>query len=221
MKINAKMCAISLGFYKELFAPRGSSIRIGIKTQASFDQADGHQAEKRLTDFLVPFRFLVKYKMASIKHIGYRQIRKANPHYLHRYAALGIDSKANENAEKINYTEMPTHTDSVLLYSGNDYGSGINLSPFVIDYNALTLEKGTRICFFHLSSMDDGSLEYRVLDDNSLLHLEPYHLPVEGADFGDLLMKEENLKKLNLDNVVSDFAEARQALTAVPNFDDL
>ena len=188
-----------------------------------FERADCHQAEKRLADLLVHFRFLVKYKMASIKHVGYRQIRKPPPRYLHRYAALGIDSKANVDAEKINYTDAPTDTDAVLLYQGDDYNGGINLSPFVLDYHALTLEQGTRICFFNLTDLNDGSLQYRVLEDNSTLLLERANPPIPvDANLGELLLSDENRKKLNLDNAVADFMEARTLLTAgFPNFDDL
>ena len=192
-------------------------------SKAAFDQADGYQAEKRLTDFLLYFRFLVKYKMASIKHIGYRQIRKSPPRYLHRYAALGIDSRANVDAEKINYTDTPTDTDSVILYQGDDYRSGVNLSPFVLDYHALLLEQGTRICFFSMTDMNDGSLLYRVLEDNSPLRLERANPPIPAdANFGELLLSDDNRKKINLDNAVADFMEARTALSAgFPNFDDL
>lgn len=188
-----------------------------------FEQADCHQAEKRLADFLVHFRFLVKYKMASIKQVGYRQIRKPPPRYLHRYAALGIDSKANVDAERINYTDTPTDTDAVLLYQGNDYNRGINLSPFVLDYHALTLEQGTRICFFNLTDLNDGGLLYRVLEDNSTLRLERANPPIPAdANFGELLLSDENRKKLNLDNAVADFMEARALLaTGFPNLDDL
>jgi hypothetical protein len=161
--------------------------------------------------------------MASIKHVGYRQIRKPPPRYLHRYAALGIDSKANVDAEKINYTDAPTDTDAVLLYQGDDYNGGINLSPFVLDYHALTLEQGTRICFFNLTDLNDGSLQYRVLEDNSTLLLERANPPIPvDANLGELLLSDENRKKLNLDNAVADFMEARTLLTAgFPNFDDL
>ena len=188
-----------------------------------FDHADCYQVEKRLTSFLIHFRFLVKYKMVSIKHIGYRQIRKTPPRYLHRYAELGIDKRTNVDAEKINYTDTPADTDSVILYQGDDYRGGVNLSPFVLDYHALMLEKGTRICFFNMTDMNDGSLLYRVLEDNSPLRLERANPPIPAdANFGELLLSDENRKKLNLDNAVADFIEARTALSSgFPNFDDL
>lgn len=108
------------------------------KTQ--YDLLDCFEAEKQLAAFLTQFRFWVHYNMASMKRIGYRQIREDTPHFLHRYAALGIDSKANVDAEKVKYTVEPAHSDAVLLYQGEDYRESINLSPFVIDYNALTFE---------------------------------------------------------------------------------
>ncbi|MEL6945011.1 MAG: hypothetical protein AAFO82_20330, partial [Bacteroidota bacterium] len=59
------------------------------------------EAEQQLARFFQHFAFLVNYNMASIKNIGYREIRNGKAVFLHRFTALGIDSKANIDAEKI------------------------------------------------------------------------------------------------------------------------
>lgn len=203
--------------HRSVIGLKGAYEKLGTTLQ---DSALCYQAEEYLTQLLITFRFLTNYRMVSIKHIGYRQIRKVPPSFLHRYAALGIDSKAQENAEKIKYTDMPTHTDSVLLYRGDDYEQGINLSPFVIDYHALTFEKGTRIGFFCLDNIDQ-ILEYRMLDDNNRLLLEERAIP-QGINMNEMLLDDEKRKALNLANVVSDFREAQQLLSdGMPDFSDL
>ncbi|MFN0215048.1 MAG: hypothetical protein ACKVT2_12400 [Saprospiraceae bacterium] len=191
--------------------------------KAQYDLLDCFEAEKHLATFLGQFPFLVYYRMASIKRIGYRRIRKAAPFFMHRYTALGIDSKANIDAEKGNYTMQPSDTDAVLLYKGEDYQESVNLSPFVIDYNALSFEHGAKICFYHSADLSDGSLEYLFLEDNSIVRVEMTGTLKDDADFNELMMSNEKWKNLNLDNVVRDFRLARRTLLGddALNFDDL
>jgi len=190
--------------------------------RSQFDLLDCHEAETQLAAFFKYFHFLVNYRMASIKHIGYRQIRNADPRYLHRYAALGIDSKANVDAEKMNYTPETIHTDAVLLYRGDHYSESVNLFPFVIDYNALTFEHGSKICFYRSQDINDSSLEYLFLEDNSIVNLESKGILKPDTDLNELMMNNEHRKTLHLDCVVEQFREARRCILGDElNFDDL
>lgn len=173
---------------------------------------DCAEAETQLAQFFQIFHFLVKYNMASIKRIGYKQMRHVDPRYLHRFAALGIDSKANIDAEKVIYTPQTVHTDAVLLYLGDDYQDNINLFPLVIDYNALTFEHGVMICFYQGKNIADGSLEYRFLEDESTLHIEAKGLLQGDIDYNELMLTEDNQKLLNLDQVVAALEEARMTV---------
>ncbi len=190
--------------------------------KSQYDLLDCYEAETQLVAFLKYFPFLANYRMASIKQIGYRQIRNAEPHYLHRYAALGIDSKAHVDAEKMNYTTQTIHTDAVLLYRGEHYSESVNLFPFVIDYNALIFEHGSKICFYRSQEIIDNSLEYVYLDDNNILNLESKGILKPDTDLNELMMDNEDRKTLNLDSVVEQFWEARRCLLGDElNFDDL
>jgi len=190
--------------------------------KSQYDLLDCFEAETQLAAFFRYFHFLVNYRMASIKHIGYRHIRNADAHYLHHYAALGIDSKANVDAEKINYTPQTVDTDAVLLYRGDNYAENINLFPFVIDYNALTLEQGSKVCFYHCKEISDGSIEYLFLEDNSTIDIARKGLLKPDTDYNELMMNRDNQKILSLDSVVDQFREARRCLLGdEPNFDDL
>lgn len=180
--------------------------------KSQFNLLDCHEAESQLAAFFCYFNFLVNYRMASIKRIGYRQVRNETPRYLHSYAALGIDSKANVDAEKLNYTDSTVHTDSVLLYRGDNYRVNVNLSPFVLDYNALALEHGSRICFFRSQSIDDDGLEFHFLDDNSLVRIAHKGIIKPETDLSELMMSTDNLKIINLDCIVEQFEDARRCL---------
>ena len=177
--------------------------------RAQFDLLTCYEAETQLATFLEHFIFLVNYRMASIKHIGFRQSRNTDPGYLHRYAALGIDSKANIDAEKMKYTPQTVETDSVLLYRGPHYEQSINLFPFVIDYNALTFEHGSKICFFRAVDLMDESLEFLFLEDHSTVRIKWQGIKKPDTDLNELMLSEENQRTLNLDHVVDQFRTAK------------
>ncbi|MDX2246426.1 MAG: hypothetical protein SF052_06610 [Bacteroidia bacterium] len=184
--------------------------------------SDCTQAETQLTALLRHFSFLACYRMASIKNIGYRQIRHNEPAFIHHFASLGIDSKANKDAEKAIYTPDTAHTDAVLLYKGDHYQDCIVLSPFVIDYHTLTFEAGAKICFYYAKPFEEKSFEYLFLEDNSLLNLEFKGIQKADTDLGDLMMNKENHRMYNLDCVVDQLREARRCLLGdTLNFDDL
>ena len=189
----------------------------------SYNLLDCITAERLLADFFRHFHFLANYRMASIKRIGYQQLRFSEPAYLHRYTALGIDSKANIDAEKVNYTTDTTHTDAVLLYQGEDYRNSINLSPFIIDYNALTFEHGARICFFQNTGPTDEILEYVFLEDNGSVRITFSGTLKPDADYNELMLHKDTRQELNLDHVVQHLNECRRILLEAdqPNFDDL
>ncbi len=177
------------------------------------------EAETQLAAFLDFFPYLVQYKMASIKHIGYRQIRDDTPHYLHRYTALGIDSKANVDAEKVIYTPETIYTDAVLLYKGEAYWNSTNLFPFVIDYNALTFEYGAKICFYHAQNLDGDKdcLEYQFLEDNHRFYIEGAGILKPSINYNKWMVNNEKRKQLNLDCVVVGFQKAKKAILGDEN----
>ncbi|MEI6409748.1 MAG: hypothetical protein WCR52_10220 [Bacteroidota bacterium] len=190
--------------------------------QKSCSPADCNAAEQALAELLSALHFLAACRMASMKRIGYWQIRTATPKFLHRYAALGIDSKANVDAEKVNFTPDAAPTDSVLLYRGDAYQQSLNLSPFIIDLNALTQESGAKICFFRARALADDSLDFTFLEDNSHVNIEWKGVLTDPEKANELLLLPENRRAYNLDCVIEQFQEARKSiLGGALNFDDL
>jgi len=177
------------------------------------------EAEKQLTDMLTAVGFLASYKMVSIKSIGYEEIRNSTPKYLHNYVALGFDSKININTERLNYIDTPVYTDSILLFKGN-YLNSINLFPFIIDMNTLTLEGGVKICFYSSIDMDEKSISFRFLEDNSIESISFSETMKPGALMNELLEDKEKHKKLKLDSVYIQFAEAKKAILGLSDVND-
>lgn len=188
--------------------------------KVQFTLQDCFEAETLLASFLKHFAFLVQYNMASIKSVGYNEVRNTAPRYLHSYAALGIDSKANVDAEKVIYTEDTVHTDAVLLFKGSDYQKNINLFPFVIDINALTYEYGVKICFYRAREVSDDSFDYLFLEDNSKVNLVIKDI-AEQMDFNELMLDNEKRSMLNLDNVCKGLQQASQEILNEINLDDI
>lgn len=198
--------------------------RACARLEQAVQAADVAESEAQLADIMRHFAFLTQYRMVSLKKISYRQLRNGQPEYLHRYVALGIDVKYSEDAEKGRWVTLGEQTPAVLLYRGEDYQNGINLFPFVVDYNALTFEQGAKICFYSARDLGDaGALEYRFLGDNSIVRIEKQGVQTPQTRLDDLMMNPDLLKALNLDCVVDGFHEARHALSGNQNafFDNL
>ncbi|MEO1652169.1 MAG: hypothetical protein AAFU64_01385 [Bacteroidota bacterium] len=190
------------------------------RSREEFDLLVCLEAEKNLSQILSAFAFLADYKMASIKQVGYKQLRNADPNYMHRYTALGIDNKANQDAEKYLYTPQSTTTDSVLIYKGTHYQKNMNLFPFVIDYNALTFESGAKVCFFQCRSINDPNiLEYLFLEDGSIQRIELKNILQTYPNLNHLIADKDKFKLHNIDSVVLQFQEARQQILGGGNSD--
>lgn len=177
-----------------------------------------HDTEQHLTEILCRFAFLTQYRMASVKKIGFRQIKNGEPAYLHSYVALGIDIRYSEDAEKGRWVNFGEQTPAILLYKGDNYRDGINLFPFVIDYNALTFEQGAKICFFSSKIFGaTNALDFRFLGNNGPIRIEKQDIQSTEPNLDDLMMKKESLKKLNFDCVISTFEDARNTILSENN----
>jgi len=185
------------------------------------DIQDCFEAEQNLAIFLGFFGFLSQYRMASVKVIGYRQIKNYRPGFVHRYIALGIDNKANVDAEKVEYNQDATYSDSVLIFKGDNFKESINLFPFVVDYNAINFEQGSNICFYRSLPLDDKRLEYFSLETGKPVIFEKTGVLEQNKDLSELLGDAENTKLLNKECVYDRFMEARRCILNEISFDDI
>jgi hypothetical protein len=174
-----------------------------------FEEADCFAVEKQLTIILEKCLFFANYKMASVKSVAYDEMRNKPPRYIHTLIALGFDAKQKENIEQIKYEEHPITTDSVVLHRGH-FHQGINLFPFLIDFNALTFENRANICFYESKEMTDGSLNYRFLENNSVYNLVFEDIAKKEPDFTAIVGEPEKFKTLKLDTVYLEFRAAEK-----------
>lgn len=186
-----------------------------------YDMQDCFVAEHNLTEFMGSFRFLTMYQMASVKVIGYRQIKNYQPGFVHRYIALGIDSKANVDAEKVEFNHDATYSESVLIFKGNDFRKSVNLFPFAVDYNAINFEQGSNICFYRALSLDGKCLEFISLETGKPVIFEKSGIFDQKKDLSELLNDAESAKLLNKECVYDRFMEARRCILNEISFDDL
>ena len=196
-----------------------------------FTSLDCFEAEKQLTTILTSLNFLTKYRMVSMKAINYEAIRNEKAYYLHNYTALGINMKSEVNPERVNYTHEPINTNAILLFKGN-YSNSINLFPFVIDWNALTFEGGTKICFYASRELEDDSLNYRFLENNEIENiifknadktLEEASKTEKQKLLNELMKDQKKRIDFKLDSVFTIFQEAKNTILGNKeiNFDDV
>jgi hypothetical protein len=180
---------------------------------------DCHDAEKKLTDFLKCFNFLVNYKAVSMKKIEYLNIKKIEDGYLHHYVNLGYNQNSAE-VEKRNFDNnhevvKSLFTNAVLLYKGKNYTNNINLFPFVIDYNALTFEQNSKIAFFlHPSLLDKDSLVYSFLEDikDGSFELKYKDIVEKRGGKNVVYLTNDDMKIYNIDCVITTLRMIQKAL---------
>lgn len=178
------------------------------------------EAEENLAVVLENLNFLAEYKMISIKDIDYNQQRNDKEGlYLHNYTLLEGDSQANNNQGKVRNETSPVISYSVLLCKEN-IRQNINLVPFVIDYNALGLTGGSKICFYSFcNTYDDLNLNYSFIEDNSKVTIKKSRNP--RPDDKDIqannkwLANPDNRKDMNFDHVFYLFNEAKKSLAGL------
>ncbi len=179
--------------------------------EGNFSLLTCYAAEVQLTKILTELAFLAAYKMVSIKSIGYQEMRNNKPEYLHSYASLGIDNEKRINTEKMDSMDRPAGTESILLFKGN-FLESINLFPFIIDINALRQDGGSKICFYTHRNLQDDSLMYQFVEDESFEKIEHRDLSEGDRDLLDLHRDKKFWARKMYNNVHAQFLAAKAAL---------
>ena len=127
------------------------------------------QAEEQLANFLCDLKHLVKYKLVVIKNIEVIQVRNEPPPK-YKHIVVELDNNYNDQGTKDTDTQLQSFTDmeSVLLYKDN-ITQALNLSPFVIDENALTKNLNSKVFFLQYPAYDNVPSNDSVDDLDALL----------------------------------------------------
>jgi len=181
----------------------------------TFTAPDCYDAEVQLAIILSHLYFLASYKMVTIKSIGYDAMLYNKPRYLHHYSIVRPGDK-NTNSGFVNYVDWPFWTDTILLYKKGYNQDGINLFPFIIDFNAIIAEEEPKICVFSFKDNSD-SLKYRFMKDSGTKKLEYKGVLKNEVDL-NMVMKEPNKRsELKLDIVIMKYYEARKDILSISN----
>jgi len=175
---------------------------------------DCFRVENSLADLLCEFSFMVKYKIQAVKGVNYHHIRSLEEYFIHKLSFYGLSSKQTEQgnltSENINFANKGINTDSVIVYQ-KDYFNGINLFPFLIDYNNVLLEEGTNLCVFsHKDLSDETMLNYISIADNDFIGIQTENTSIEN-DLNKIFSNKENIiqhKKNTLLKLISNVKKA-------------
>lgn len=115
-------------------------------------------SEQQLAKALCEWYFLLDYRMAVVKNIEVRQVRNMPPRTF-KHAMVELDNNYNDIGRKDRWQDLeePTDIESVLLYRDR-LNDNLNLSPFILDENALIREFNSKIYFF--SHTTENGLQY-------------------------------------------------------------
>ena len=121
------------------------------KDQAKFDAKELNalclQAEGHLSYIFKTLGFVVTYKLVTVKDIGLIKERHKDPAYRVKKVFLDNITAGLLDEESISTTFTATNS-VILLKSKEDLTDYLNLSPFIIDENALIGEKKSKLFFF-------------------------------------------------------------------------
>lgn len=122
------------------------------------------QAEDNLCEIFKYLGFSAKYKMVTIKSIELLKKRFEMPAYRHHMVVLDRITAAFGVLDEVLTSPNFTENDSVVLVPMEDVVSPyLNLSPFILDENALSGQPNSKVFFYRFSS--DGQYHYQLTDN--------------------------------------------------------
>jgi hypothetical protein len=199
---------------EELFA--------GMQNRAANGE-DSFWAEKSLTDVLVCFSFLSKYKIQSVKEVDYHHVRSLQEYFIHKLSFYGLSNKRTEQekaiSENIRFSTQKIATDAVFVYK-DDYFGSINLFPFVLDYNNVLLEQGTNLCVYsHRELAEENLINYISVADSEFLGIEADQ-NLKTGDFSEIYADKKSIIQYKKNMVVQLINKAKESILGKPQTDD-
>ncbi len=125
------------------------------------------QADVHLDNALFAMTFVAGYKLATIKEITINRTRRKDASFLHRRVVLDRAAAALYKDDTQALLHYADNESVILLKDLDDVTSYINLSPFVLDQNALTRNPGTKLYFLHWYDEANGALHYTQISEDS------------------------------------------------------
>ena len=155
-------CAAAQSFMNTMRA----AIFDGTVDPGQVDQL-AQQADSHLDAALYVLTFVAGYKLATIKEITINRSRRKEPSFLHRRVVLDRAAAALYKDDTQPLLHFADNESVILLKELDDVTSYINLSPFVLDQNALTRNPGTNLYFFHWYDEATDTLHYNQISEDT------------------------------------------------------
>ena len=146
------------------------------------------QAETHLGTILSDLAFIVRYKLATIKSIAINKARHTAAEFRHRQVLLDRVTAGFLDSEEVR-AAFTDNESVILLKDLEDVRDYLNLTPFIIDQNALTGNENTKLYYFRFhDAAQDASHFYSIADPADTLvispamdaKLQPIYLPILG-----------------------------------------
>ena len=122
------------------------------------------QAETHLGEILKNLAFLVGYKLATIKGIAIRKTRHKPAEFRHRQVLLDRVTAGFIDSDEVR-TAFTDNESVILLKDLQDVSQYLNLTPFIIDQNALTGNESTKLYFYQFTDQGGGACHYYSIAD--------------------------------------------------------
>lgn len=180
--LNDEASARARQFMEEMRAELANGPPAQAEIESFCVQAEGH-----LGTIIADLAFIVRYKLATIKGIAISKSRHKAPEFLHRQVLLDRLSAGFEDTDQ----PRAAYTDNesvILLKDLADASNYLNLTPFVIDQNALTGNVNTKLYFLgwhdaqkdecHFYSIADATDRLTVPDATRLAAENAVYLPM-------------------------------------------
>lgn len=122
------------------------------------------QAEKHLGVLLDAMAFIVGYKLATIKTIAINKTRHKPAEFHHRQVLLDRVTAGFEDTDEVR-ASFTDNESVIILKNLDDVTNYLNLTPFVIDQNALTHNQGTKLYFYLYFDAAADAVHYYSIGD--------------------------------------------------------
>lgn len=141
-------------------------MRRELKATVTADEIESFcvQAEDNLCEIFKHLGFSAKYKMVTIKSIEMHKKRFESPKYQHNMVILDRITAAFGVLDEVLTSQSFTENNSVVMVPTEDVLSPyLNLSPFILDENALLGQQNSKVFFYRYGS--DGNFYYLLTDN--------------------------------------------------------
>lgn len=119
------------------------------------------QSEEKLAYIMKVFGFVAKYKLSTVKRIVVQKSRASNVQYIHHQVKLDMITAGYKDSKRDYKQEFTEDQSVILMRPGKGLGRYLNLSPFIIDENALKNEEKSKMFFYRYFNKEKDSLNYK------------------------------------------------------------